>query len=65
MVSFARYFRRLGPGLWECVVPTECNGMHGRIQITQGSRFARGTSFMGFDLSKLLDEEYERRTNRR
>ena len=31
-------------------------GPTGRIQVTPGSRFYRGTSFMGFDLAAWLDE---------
>lgn len=31
-------------------------GPQGRIQITPGSRFMRGTSFMGMELAKLLDD---------
>ena len=57
------HFRQLKPGLWECVASGEYHLASGRIQVTPGLRFARGTTFMGVDLAKLLDEEYER--NRR
>jgi len=30
----------------------------GRIQVTVGSRFAKGTKFMNVDLAALLEEEY-------
>jgi hypothetical protein len=32
----------------------------GRVQVTPGSVFVRGTSFMNVDLAKLLDEQYEK-----
>jgi hypothetical protein len=31
----------------------------GRIHVAPGSRFTLGTSFMGIDLAKLLDEAHE------
>ena len=31
-----------------------------RMQVAPGTRFTRGTSFMGVDLAARLDEEYER-----
>lgn len=35
------------------------NGPTGRIQVTPGSRFYRGTIFMGFDVAAWLDTELE------
>lgn len=35
------------------------NGPSGRIQVTPGSRFYRGTMFMGFDVAAWLDKELE------
>jgi len=32
----------------------------GRIQVTPGSRFQRGTTFMGIDLAALLDQQYDK-----
>jgi hypothetical protein len=60
MDNFILHFRRLQPGLWECVRAAEYQLSTGRIQVTQGSRFARGTTFMGVDIAKLLDEHYEK-----
>ena len=60
MNTFIKNFRRLERGLWECDTAGEFYLVSGRIQITRGSRFARGTTFMGIDLARLLDEEYEK-----
>ena len=60
MKTFIKNFRRLEQGLWECNAPGEFDLASGRIQVTRGSRFARGTTFMGIDLARLLDEEYEK-----
>jgi hypothetical protein len=32
----------------------------GRIQVAPGSRFTRGTTFMGIDLAAILDEYHEK-----
>ena len=65
MEDFIRHFMRLRHGLWECTASAEYHGLNGRIQVTQGSRFARGTAFMGLDLARLLDEQYERTSGKR
>jgi hypothetical protein len=31
----------------------------GRIQVTPGTVFTRGTKFMNVDVAELLDEQYE------
>jgi hypothetical protein len=36
----------------------------GRIQVAPGTRFTRGTTFMGIDLAKLLDEFHDSRQPR-
>jgi hypothetical protein len=44
--------------------PATLNLPSGRIQVAPGTRFTRGTDFMGVDLAKLLDEFHEsRQTN--
>ena len=60
MENFIRYFVRLEPGKWTCVRNGELNGPTGRIQVTVGSTFTRGTNFMGVDLAQWLDEQYEK-----
>ena len=37
---------------------TELQRPEGRIQVTVGSRFAKGTQFMNVDLAALLEEQY-------
>jgi len=32
----------------------------GRIQVAPGTRFTRGTMFMGIDLAAMLDEHFEK-----
>ena len=64
MDDFAKYFCQNHDGSWTCVSAGEFNGPTGRIQVTPGSRFYRGTIFMGFDLAAWLDEELRNRAMR-
>lgn len=64
MENFIRHFVRIEPGKWTCVRPGEFEGPHGRIQVAVGSTFTIGTSFMGIDLAKWLDEQYEKHEGR-
>jgi hypothetical protein len=59
--NFIRLFVRIGPGMWTCVRNGELEGPNGRIQVTLGSTFTKGTSFMGIDLAALLEEEHEKK----
>jgi hypothetical protein len=63
MDKFIKHFRRDPFGVWICVSAAELNLPQGRIQVTVGSRFARGTTFMNVDLAQLLEAEYERQQN--
>ena len=56
---FIKAFVRASDGSWTCVAPATWEGPP-RIQVTAGKRFTRGTRFMGVDLAKLLDEQYEK-----
>ena len=56
MDEFARHFCRNSDGSWSCISAGTFNGPNGRIQVTPGSTFYRGTMFMGFDLAAWLDE---------
>jgi hypothetical protein len=47
-----------------CVAPTEVRLAQARIQVTVGSRFARGTTFMNLDLTALLEEQHEKQQGR-
>ena len=57
MQGFIKHFIREN-GAWTCVSPAEFNGPNGRIQVAVGSRFTRGTNFMGIDLAEWLDDQY-------
>lgn len=63
MKNILKHFRRDAFGLWTCIEPVELTLGQGRIQVTKGSRFARGTKFMDVDLAAILDTEYERLQN--
>ena len=55
-----KHFVREGDGVWACVEPAELQLPEGRIQVTPGTRFTRGTTFMNVEIAKLLDEQYEK-----
>ncbi len=56
MDKFIEHFVRRSDGVWECVSFVEWSGPNGRIQVTPGSCFTRGTNFMGVDLAQWLDQ---------
>lgn len=60
MENIIRHFVRIESGKWCCVRPADFHGPHGRIQVTIGSTFTRGSSFMGVDLAQWLEEQYEK-----
>jgi hypothetical protein len=64
MEKFIRSFIRDGAGAWRCVAPADLDLPSGRIQVTPGSVFTKGTRFMNVDLANLLDEQYEKDKNR-
>jgi hypothetical protein len=59
--KFFQHFRRDAAGAWICVSPAELMLPQGRVQVSVGSRFARGTRFMNVDLAELLEAEHRRR----
>jgi len=61
MQNFIRYFIRVGPGVFTCVRDGEFCGPSGRIQVTVGTTFTRGSTFMGLDLASALEEEYQKK----
>ena len=65
MQNFIKHFVRDGEGEWSCVEPAELLLPTGRIQVTPGTKFTRGTIFMGVELAKLLDEQYALQRKRR
>ena len=60
MQDFATRFVREKLGVWTCVEPAELNLPAGRMQVAAGTRFIRGTPFMGVDVAQLLEEHYDR-----
>jgi hypothetical protein len=60
MQDFATRFVREKLGVWTCVEPAELNLPAGRMQVAVGTRFIRGTQFMGVDVAELLEEHYGR-----
>jgi hypothetical protein len=60
MQDFVRRFVREQTGAWVCVEAAELTLPSGRIQVAIGTRFTRGTRFMGVDVAALLEEHHER-----
>ncbi len=58
MGRFIKHFHRDPFGVWVCVSEAEVTLPEGRVQVTVGSRFAKGTKFMNVDLATLLEDEY-------
>jgi hypothetical protein len=58
--NVTKSFVREKDGAWLCVEPAELKLDGGRIQVAVGTRFIRGTPYMGVDVARLLDEHYER-----
>jgi hypothetical protein len=56
MHDFFRAFTRNPDGSWTCLRPATIAHPAGRIQVAEGSRFYPGTSFMGVDLARWLEE---------
>ena len=63
--DFIKNFSRDADGAWICIRKAEFNGPNGRIQVTVGSRFTRGTNFMGVDLAEWLDEQRRKEDGQR
>lgn len=57
MHNFIRNFKRDSAGRWTCVQPATLETRAGRIQVTPGTTFTRGTYFMNCDLAAMLDEQ--------
>jgi hypothetical protein len=57
MENFIEAFRRNADGSWSCIRNVTLNGPSGRIQVTEGSTFRRGMTFMGIDLAGFLDAQ--------
>lgn len=64
MKNFIKHLVHQPDGSWKCVSDGEISTALGRVQVTEGAVFTRGTIFMGVDIVKLLDEEWERHKRR-
>ncbi|HKQ23831.1 MAG TPA: hypothetical protein VJT81_05230 [Burkholderiales bacterium] len=60
MQKFITHFKKEANGAWTCCERAELFLPSGRIEVTAGSRFMCGTTFMGIDLAALLDEQDEK-----
>jgi len=59
MNEFLRAFKRSDDGSWTCTAKAVYVGTEGHIQVTPGTRFTPGTSFMGVDLVEWLERQRE------
>jgi hypothetical protein len=55
---FMKCFVREKRGHWRCFEAAELVTPVGRIQVTPGTTFTRGTRFMNFDVAAALDDAY-------
>jgi hypothetical protein len=58
MEDFFNCFRRGPSGTWLCLASATIEHPKGRIQVTPGTSFSPGTSFMGVDIAAWLDEQF-------
>jgi hypothetical protein len=63
MDDFVKHFVRVAPGTWTSLCDGEFTGPNGRIQVTGGSTFRRGTTFMGVDLAAVLEAASDRKAS--
>jgi hypothetical protein len=57
--AFRRAFCKHADGSWTCTSPAELRSPAGRIQVTPGSTFYPGTTFMGFDVAAWLEQRLD------
>ncbi len=60
METFIKSFVREREGVWRCVEPATLDLPGGRIQVTPGAVFTRGTRFMNVEIALLLEEAHRR-----
>jgi hypothetical protein len=58
MEDYFNSFRRDAGGTWTCLASATIEHPKGRIQVTPGTSFSPGTSFMGVDVAAWLDEQF-------
>jgi len=60
MEKFIGHFVREAHGVWRCVESATLDLPSGRIQVTPGATFTRGTTFMNVELALLLELQYQK-----
>jgi hypothetical protein len=63
--NFIKCFVRDDSGAWRCIAPADLQTAQGRVQVTPGTVFTRGSTFMNVDLAALLDDEQRELNQRR
>jgi len=58
--KFIKSFVRDAHGAWRCIAPADIDLPSGRVQVTPGTVFVKGTQFMNVDLAELLEAQYEK-----
>jgi hypothetical protein len=58
--EFRKHFARDRAGSWTCMEQAMLELPEGRIQVTAGTRFVIGTSVLGIDVARLLDEQHDK-----
>src|SRR6266849_9124714 len=61
MQKFIKSFVRQPDGTWLCTEPATWDGPP-RVQVTPGARFHPGTTFMGVDVAKMLEQHAKEET---
>jgi hypothetical protein len=56
---FRRAFCKNDDGSWTCKEPATLSTPAGRVQVTQGSTFYPGTTFIGFDIASWLEAQLD------
>jgi hypothetical protein len=62
MDRFLKCFERDSAGVWHCIERASVDLPGGRIEVTPGSAFVRGSKFMNVDVAQLL-EDHRLRSN--
>lgn len=60
METFIRHFVREAPCVWTCHTYATVLLTSGQIQVAPGTRLTPGTLFMGVELARLMEEQYEK-----
>jgi hypothetical protein len=64
MRNLTQHFVRDLFGSWLCIEAVDLDLPGGLVQVAPGTRLTRGTTFVGVDLVRLLDEQWEKERQR-